>query len=186
MENSLRALPKLLKGLLQGALDSETFDITQQEVTDAAILDNCILVNQDLASTKTLAHNQLVSNTSIPLIAVVDRTADLEEAAKALTNARFSYGGRSPYAPDLVLVNEFVRKGLLQALVRQSVAFGESAILENGTVEKQKGRDRGLKELTADLQRNGDVRVVSQESDKAIVDIRQRLVKPIRPCMNQG
>lgn len=51
-------------------------------------------------------------------VAIVDRSADIEAAAKAITTARFSFGGCSPYAPDLVLVNEFVQKEFFEACSR--------------------------------------------------------------------
>lgn len=51
-------------------------------------------------------------------VAIVDRSADIEAAAKAITAARFSFGGYSPYAPDLVLVNEFVKKEFFEACSR--------------------------------------------------------------------
>lgn len=51
-------------------------------------------------------------------MAIVDRSADIEAAAKAITTARFSFGGYSPYAPDLVLVNEFIKKDFFEACSR--------------------------------------------------------------------
>jgi acyl-CoA reductase-like NAD-dependent aldehyde dehydrogenase len=39
----------------------------------------------------------------------VDRTADIDHAAKAIVTARFKFQGASPYSPDLVIVNEFVK-----------------------------------------------------------------------------
>lgn len=122
------------------------------------------------------AHNQLASNASAITAAVVDRTADPDKAAEDLVNARFAFKGRSPYAPDVVLVNEFIRKDFLQALVRQSISLGEGVTLENGALDKQKSRENGLKELIADLDRNGNARVLAQETSRAIVDIKQRFV----------
>lgn len=58
-------------------------------------------------------------------VAVVDRMSDINQAAQALVHARFAYKGRSAYAPDLVLVNEFVMKDFLQAAVRYSLSIGE-------------------------------------------------------------
>lgn len=48
---------------------------------------------------------------------MVDRTADVDEAAKALVSARLSFGGRSPYAPDLVLVNKVIENRFVNAVV---------------------------------------------------------------------
>ena len=49
---------------------------------------------------------------------VCAKPADVEAAAKAITTARFSFGGASPYAPDLVLVNEFVKAPFYEACSR--------------------------------------------------------------------
>lgn len=56
-------------------------------------------------------------NDAIALV-VVDRTADIDEAARLITQARTSFGGRSPYSPDLVLVNEFVKERFVEACSR--------------------------------------------------------------------
>ena len=62
-------------------------------------------------------------------IAVVDRTADVVSAAEHIIRARFGFRGRSPYAPDVVLVNEFVKKAFLDAAVQQSIKYSS---VENG------------------------------------------------------
>lgn len=56
-------------------------------------------------------------------VAVVDRTADIAAAAADIVHARFSHSGESPYAPDLVLVNEFVIKEFLDASVHSSISY---------------------------------------------------------------
>lgn len=175
IENSLRSLPAILRQVLQGSLDKDTFDISQQIINDSEFLGESTQVIQDGKVFDTPSRNQLVSNVESITAAIVDRTANLDEAAKDLINARFAFNGKSPYAPDIVFVNEFVKKDFLQALVRQSIAAGEG-VRELGTAEKQKSKETGLKELIADLQRNGDVRIVTQESSRAIVDIKQRSV----------
>ena len=58
-------------------------------------------------------------------MAIVDRTANIEDAAWAIVSARFSRAGTSSYAPDVVLINEFVIEefiGLLSKIVRPSKA----------------------------------------------------------------
>lgn len=176
IDNSLRSLPKLLKSILKEALDSDTFDVSQQPISDPAFLDRCLQVVQDYDLEQVPSQHQIISNTNIRTAAVIDRTADLDKAAKALVNARFAYKGRSPYAPDVVLVNEFIKKDFLQALVRNSISVGNDSIVENGASEKQKTKEHGLKELVQDLQRNGDVRIIAQEAGRAILDIKQRYV----------
>lgn len=176
IDNSLRSLPELLKSILKEVLDADTFDISQQPISDSAFLDRCLQVVQDYDPEQVLSQHQIVSSTNIRTAAVVDRAADLDKAAKALVNARFAYKGRSPYAPDVVLVNEFIKKDFLQAVVRHSISVESESVVENGSSEKQKTNEHGLKELVQDLQRNGDVRVIAQEAGRAIVDIRRRYV----------
>lgn len=164
-----------MRKVLEGSLDKDTFDIAQQPINDAEFLSSCTQVIQDGKLGGKSSHNQLVSRPESIAAAVVDRSANLDEAARDLINARFAFRGKSPYAPDIVFVNEFVKKDFLQALVRQSIAAGES-VRENGTMDKQKSRGTGLRDFIADLQRNGDVRVITQDSSRAIVDIKQRSV----------
>ncbi|KAF1352585.1 Aldehyde/histidinol dehydrogenase [Delphinella strobiligena] len=187
IDNSLRSLPELLKSILKEVLDADTFDISQQPISDSAFLDRCLQVVQDYDPEQVLSQHQIVSSTNIRTAAVVDRAADLDKAAKALVNARFAYKGRSPYAPDVVLVNEFIKKDFLQAVVRHSISVESESVVENGSSEKQKTNEHGLKELVQDLQRNGDVRVIAQEAGRAIVDIRRRSPQILRkvkePCL---
>lgn len=74
-----------------------------------------------------LSPAQLVSSPEARAIAIVDRSADIDAAAKAIVTARFSFQGMSPYAPDLVIVNEFVKKDFFQACTRYaSQAFASN------------------------------------------------------------
>jgi aldehyde dehydrogenase (NAD+) len=66
--------------------------------------------------------SQLVSPKS-KVIAIVDRTADLASAAEQLVAARFAFGGTSPYAPDMVLVNEFIKKEFSEHVLRHSIRY---------------------------------------------------------------
>lgn len=100
--------------MLPKALGQDTFCISKT-VTDKSVLDSAVLVNQTSHAGSVTFTNQLLSSSSCRAVAVVDRTADIELAAKAITTARFSFGGTSPYAPDLVLVNEYVKKEFFEA-----------------------------------------------------------------------
>ena len=177
MEHNLRSLPTLLKNLFKQSLDHDTFEITQHPVFDTAFLDQCLQVIPRHDLEKMPYQNQLISDFNLTTAAVVDRTADLDEAARALVHARFSFRGRSPYAPDFVLVNEFVKKDLLQALIKHSASFGDGGGLSNEP-EKHRNKGSGLKELVTDLQKNGNIRIVAQDTDRAIVDMNQRFHRP--------
>ena len=110
-------LDPVLKSTLSKALDQDTFAIANDEVKDNQLLSECLFVDQ----TDTFSGQAQLELRSRPLaqtFAVVDRTADIQRAAKAIVAARFTYGGRSPYSPDIVLVNEFRRKEFFEACVR--------------------------------------------------------------------
>lgn len=57
------------------------------------------------------------------VVAIIDRTADLALAAEQLVTARFAFGGSSPYAPDIVLVNEFAKEEFVEHVLKYSIRF---------------------------------------------------------------
>ncbi|KAI9667675.1 MAG: hypothetical protein M1821_000492 [Bathelium mastoideum] len=117
LPQTLSNLDSVLKNILSKVLDQDTFAIAKDEVTDKQLLGECLVVDQ----TGTCSGHsglQLLSQPSAQTLAIVDRTADVEKAAKAIVAARFTYGGRSPYSPDIVLVNEFKKKDFFEACVR--------------------------------------------------------------------
>lgn len=173
IENSLRSLPTLLRSVLKSALDSDTFDVAQQPVQDAAFLKSCLQVIQDGSNDESARQNQLVSTSNAITAAIVDRTADLDEAAKSLVNARVAFNGKSPYAPDVIFVNEFTKKDLLQALLKHSISFDEVVEREKSPSRK-KSRETGIKEVVSSIQNDGNARVVAQESNRAILDLTKR------------
>jgi acyl-CoA reductase-like NAD-dependent aldehyde dehydrogenase len=66
---------------------------------------------------------QLASSLEARAVAIVDRSADIDAAAKAIVTARFSFQGMSPYAPDLVIVNEFIKKDFFEACTRYASQY---------------------------------------------------------------
>jgi len=166
LENNLRALSGVLRQILPAALDRETFAIASSSVKDQSLLDSAIHVNQN-SDERSPRANQLASSSRSRTVAVIDRTADVQLAARELVAARFGFGGRSPYAPDLVLVNEFSKQAFLQAVVSECVKKGEvrGKTATSGNVNKEidilKKADSGL-------------RVILQEPSMAVVDLPSR------------
>lgn len=111
-------LDAVLRNLLSSALNANTFCIVKSTTTDQALLDEALLVDQTAAGPPRTLTSQLLSSARARCVAVVDRSADVEAAARAIAAARFGFGGASPYAPDLVLVNEFVKKDFFEACSR--------------------------------------------------------------------
>ncbi|EED24419.1 PutA family dehydrogenase, putative [Talaromyces stipitatus ATCC 10500] len=119
-----RRVSELLRELLKLALDHTVIEFTSTRASDEDLSPNHIRLFQEIPDTETRTS---FSKSLFPLLsftrtaAIVDRTADLTSAAEAIATARFAYGGNSPYAPDFVLVNEFVKGPFLRALMQASM-----------------------------------------------------------------
>ncbi|KAB8221949.1 Aldehyde/histidinol dehydrogenase [Aspergillus novoparasiticus] len=105
----------LLRGVLTAALDSDTFAISESR-PDAEFLSTTRVLNQQ--SPDRLAPSILESPNTLRTVAVVDRTANLQEAAIDLVLARFAFNGSSPYAPDVVLVNQFSMQPFVELVIK--------------------------------------------------------------------
>ena len=108
----------LLRQILPDALDHDTFTITTQR-PDTSFLKKVLMVVQ----TGLDVPDSLVSPATARTVAIVDRTAKVTEAAQALVAARFALGGRSPYSPDVVLVNEYVMKPFVEAVIQHASKY---------------------------------------------------------------
>ncbi|PQE22030.1 aldehyde dehydrogenase protein [Rutstroemia sp. NJR-2017a BBW] len=114
LADAMLNVDSVLKDLLPKALDPETFCILSTSIGQPS---NMFLVDQ--TTTNSIPSiNQLVSNSSARTIAVLDRAADIDAAAKAIVTARFSFNGTSPYSPDLVIVNDFIKNEFTEACSR--------------------------------------------------------------------
>lgn len=177
VSNTLRALPALLQKVLSQSLDTDTFAIVDSDCMKAANSNSIsMVVLQDWE--RDIMHFDtplLQSTSSASVVAVVDRTADIQSAAQYLLMARFSFAGKAAYAPDLVLVNEFVKKPLLQALAQRAITY-----LDSGT---QKARGNTLhrdkpgtydRSVLAEMATKGSADIVSLGPNGCIVDVMSR------------
>lgn len=159
--------PPLVLDLVGNALDGDIFHYTSQRVTDADVDHRHIRVLQNGTSSPLLA-NHLASCPEARVVAVVERDADLQAAAEALVKARFCLRGRSPYAPDVVLVNEWVKKDLLGAIVQCSIRLMADAGDASGPAA------RVNKALVDEVAKEGLARVVSSGGHGMVVDVEDR------------
>ncbi|KAK1655733.1 Aldehyde/histidinol dehydrogenase [Colletotrichum phormii] len=170
LEDTLSQLDSVLRGVLTRALNQNAFCITKK-ITDETLLSQAILVDQtNTAPPKAGRANHLVSANGARAVAIVDRTADIEAAAKAITAARFSFGGQSPYAPDLVLVNEFVKKEFFEACSKYaSLAFARETTVKRAS-------DSASDETRRAVQEAEDKRLASSfgSKDFKLVDIQDK------------
>lgn len=160
LSDTLLQVDALLRTLLTQALDPSTFCIVKSIPEDLLDRPEAVIVDQvaseEATSTKPPRVNELRSSSTSQCIAIVDRSADIEAAAKAITTARFSFGGTSPYAPDLVLVNEFVKKEFFEACSRHA-----SSVFAGGAASKKKrqsgNREEELKKAIKAAEDDGQV-----------------------------
>ncbi|KAK6416745.1 hypothetical protein LTR81_009761 [Elasticomyces elasticus] len=173
LENNLRAVSALLRRVLLDALDPDTFAIASSPIDDASLLSSLVHVNQN-DSEQWPRTNQRLSPAQSRTLAIVDRTADARSAARELVAARFSFGGRSPYAPDVVLVNEFTRQSFLQAVIAESVAVGSTS-MSKGDAKHRSIESPGVSEQIEALRKaDPELRVIVQERNFAFVEASSR------------
>jgi hypothetical protein len=159
---------------LPAALSLDTFAIISSPITDEAILSKSFCVKQNGPEISWPKENEITSLPQSKSIAVVDRTANIQHAAKELVSARIAFGGSSPYAPDIIVVNEFAKKDFLQAVVSECVNQG-SYVETNDSARESSVSGRTKEKTEALKQKYSDARVVVQESRFAVVDLPSRL-----------
>ncbi|KAL1908370.1 hypothetical protein Sste5344_005898 [Sporothrix stenoceras] len=138
------------------------------QVEDTAFLSTCVQVIQ--TGTPRISNSTtLHSPRDAPVIGVVDRTADVEKAARDLVTARFSFGGRSPYAPDVVLVNEHVKTSFLNAAMRHSIRY----LTEENVPLSGRMRKTEKKTSAASTQVDG-IQVITSGSNGEILFVKDR------------
>jgi len=153
----------LLSSTLRQALDPDIFAVASSKASFDAP-ENTFVYFDQVGTARRSHRNDLVSPASNRVIAVVDRTANLEEAAKALVMARFGFGGKSPYAPDLILVNEFCKQEFLKIATRHAFQFM--------TDREQSSGQRDIQDFVSVLQKANDgTRIITSGSGGIVVDI---------------
>jgi len=109
------------------------------------------------------------------VIAIVDRTADLALAAEQLVTARFAFGGSSPYAPDVVLVNEFAKKDLVQHVLAHSIRFlaGPSGVANSASKVRDQNKASSTTSTLKNLQDSNSWRLhtITQGDTGAIIEL---------------
>lgn len=169
LKNSTRQVPQILERLVAKTLDPDLCAIIRSPPDENWLLESSLQVLQLDTLSASVTRNSVISLSSAPVVAVVDRSANFDEAAKALVQARFAFSGQSPYAPDIVLANEFVRQDFLQAVVRETIAT-EKSRTERGS--KSLGENKS--EKAAELQEKQGAKLVTQSIRGSVIDIPTR------------
>lgn len=133
-----------------------------------AMLKRCISVLQNGVIGQP-HRNQLASFKDSIAVAVVDRTADVRHAAREILATGVHFGGRSPYAPSIVLVNEFVKSAFLRAA--DELISGQQ---NSRPSEKRVARDE-VDEAHRPLQKvDHQLKVISGYGNLALVEVECR------------
>lgn len=173
LSETLSQVDSVLRQALTNALDVNTF-YASKTTTDQSILDDAILVDQTSSAPSSTLTNKLLSSSQSRCVAIVDRSANVDDAARAITAARFSFGGTSPYAPDLVLVNEFVKKDFFEACSRYATSsFAKDSSAKRAGVDRNGDVQKAIKDAE-------DRKQVSSfgSNDFKLVDIMDKWVFP--------
>ncbi|KIW62194.1 hypothetical protein PV04_10392 [Phialophora macrospora] len=117
---TLSQVSSTLRKLLPDALDADVFAISNSRPPDS-FLSQCLVVSQldDDRKNFSVAAGCLPSRPSALAVAVIDRTANISNAARSVALSRRLLQGQSHYAPDIVLVSEWVADEMLAHLVRE-------------------------------------------------------------------
>jgi acyl-CoA reductase-like NAD-dependent aldehyde dehydrogenase len=102
------------------------------------------------------------------VVGIVERDANIQEAAKVLVHARFVVNGKSQYAPDIILVNEWVKDEFCKAILEHSaLRFAEEG---NAVLDQKSSQPLWFKNLLKD----GNATMLSSDSRYTIIDVKSR------------
>ena len=110
-------------------------------------------------------------------VAIVDRGVDIKQTASAIVTARFGFGGNSPYAPDVVLVHEFIKKEFLVAVVEEMMR-----LTVNLSAAKSVDQERGkrVEDLLQNGVKSGEMQLSTSTNKGSIYDVKSRRSEALR------
>lgn len=126
--------------------DSEAFGIATSRVKDVAFVNKCLLVDQ--STTPVAGVTALTQGPLKSVLAVLDRSANVPAAARAIIRSKCYFQGSSPNAVDTVLVNEWIKK--------EFIAQCQKAINAEAEIVKRTKRSRPSQEVKS-VDENGEI-----------------------------
>ena len=116
----MQNLSSCLRKMLSETIDRDIFALSDS-LPPSSFLKHCVLVDQSTSDKEVppgAVKRLLSSPSSSPSFAFVDRTADVNVAVRCIAEACFALGGRSSFAPDIVLVHEAVQTRFTTSLLQ--------------------------------------------------------------------
>ncbi|KAJ5653299.1 aldehyde dehydrogenase PutA [Penicillium lividum] len=139
----------LLRSILSKSLDRDTFAIAETRPDDD-FLRSILVLSQQATSENLRAPLSLQSPSTLKTVAIVDRTANVAEAATDLVISRFAFNGRSPYSPDIILVNEFCVQAFVDLLVKEAPGYMGRGLQDAKKVLKRGDAPSLLEQITSE------------------------------------
>lgn len=180
LPQTLRSVTSALRRVLLSSLDSDTFAISESRPADKDFLRDCTVVEQTQPQKPLLPGVESTLSSSSRVLAIVDRTATVDEAAKAVIHARFSRAGGSPYAPDAVLVNEFVLDEFMGRLLHHINPY-MARPQENGHLAKGPTKQKSRRQSENDqdsifesAEKSDTSQVVVRGSNGGVISVQDR------------
>lgn len=103
----------------------------------------------------------------MPSVAVVDRTANVENAAKDVLNAHVAFSGESPHAPKFIMVNEWAKKKFVDTIQSQAKNSFQGA-------SPSHIKSPGWNEAVAEAEAKGEVTFI-RSGPVCMIDVHERL-----------
>ena len=133
LPTDLLRLSSLLRMMVTESLDTISFRIASTRPSIDQ-LRKCLVIDQQDCVSPGNARRLLASYRTSGAVAIVDRTANVDLAAKHIAMSISLYSSRGPYAPTCIFVNEFVQKEFSRRLEKH-VATISGQISDHSTAD---------------------------------------------------
>ena len=161
--------------ILPSALDRDTFFISHIRLNNEQLSQIDLTVDQK--STASISDlKQLLSQPQTGTLAVVDRTANIGLAARAIATARLPPYNTSPYSPNLVIVNSF----LVEEFVQGCIEYADSLV----SSDEKSLSDGNLQGLESNSAEEELVIHTSKTGNLKVVVLQDRYISLFRRCLS--
>ncbi|KEF55912.1 uncharacterized protein A1O9_07492 [Exophiala aquamarina CBS 119918] len=184
LPKTLSTTSEVLRKTLSNGLDRDTFAIVEQTVDQAKLSRKAIRLHAS-ADISISPSQEVLTVPNTRSVAIVDRYADMQTSAKAIIRARFTFEGKSPLAPHLVLVNEFRIKEFCSAVAENTGKYFTSQIEGNGTLDGSlAAKSRAIRASANELDKAGAETILSG-SRGVVVRVNDRSSSLLKKHVNE-
>jgi hypothetical protein len=162
------AVDGVLLDILPKALDRDTFHITTDKIGEQYKDQINLLVDQNTSEISSPAKG-LQPPPQGRTICFLDRTGDVELAAKTITSARTLPNFSSPYSPDLVLVNEYLKENFIARCLDFATQVEPSC-----SPKAALSVDLEFQKILQQTEARGEVAIHKRNNDFSIIELKIR------------